>query len=67
MFYIFIFFFYILLIFELKAEIKINKLEKLNDPWGITFIDKNNLIITEKNGKIKLYNLKKKKNILHST
>ena len=61
MFYIFIFFFYILLIFELKAEIKINRLEKLNDPWGISFIDKNNLIITEKNGKIKLYNLKKKK------
>ncbi len=26
--------------------------ENLNYPWGMTFIDKNNLLITEKNGKI---------------
>ena len=40
MFYIFIFFFYIFLIFELKAEIKINKLEKLNDPGAHVYRQK---------------------------
>jgi len=33
----------------------------LKDPWGSTFVDENNLIITEKNGSIKLFNIKSKK------
>ncbi len=33
----------------------------MKDPWGSTFVDENNLIITEKNGSIKLFNIKSKK------
>ena len=33
----------------------------LNTPWGISFIDENKIIITEKNGSIKLFNIDEKK------
>ena len=33
------------------------KIVDLNDPWGSTFINNNELLITEKSGKIKLINL----------
>ena len=36
-----------LFFFELKAEIQINKLIRLDNPWSITFIDKDNLLITD--------------------
>ena len=61
MFFILLLFLSELFIFELEAEIQINKLIPLNNPWSITFIDKDNLLITEKKGNIKLYNLKEKK------
>ena len=48
MFFILLLFFTKLFIFELEAEIQINKLIPLNNPWSITFIDKDNLLITEK-------------------
>ena len=32
----------------------------LKDPWGSTFIDQNNIIVTEKGGAIKLINIKNK-------
>ena len=48
MFFILFLFFSKLFIFELEAEIQINKLISLNNPWSITFIDKDNLLITEK-------------------
>ena len=33
---------------------------KLDEPWGISFIDENQLIITEKKGDIKLFNILEK-------
>jgi len=36
-----------------KTQLKVTAVsENLNYPWGMTFIDKHNLLITEKNGKI---------------
>ena len=32
--------------------------ENLNYPWGMTFIDKENLLVTEKNGKLLKINIK---------
>jgi len=37
--------------------IKINKIIDLEDPWGSTFVNNKELIVTEKNGKIKLVNI----------
>ena len=42
-------------------EIKISKLIDLENPWGSTFINNDELLVTEKNGSIKLINLKNKK------
>ena len=36
------------------------KLAKLDEPWGSSFLNKDELIITEKSGKIKLINLNSK-------
>ena len=36
---------------------KFTKIIKLNEPWGSSFINKDELIITEKNGKIKIVNI----------
>ena len=36
------------------------KLVDLKDPWGATFIDKDNMLITEKSGSIKLININNK-------
>ncbi len=36
------------------------KIVNLKDPWGSTFIDENNILITEKGGAIKLVNIKNK-------
>ena len=47
-YFIFIFFLKLFTIFELKAEITIKRLIELDNPWSIAFIDKNNLLITEK-------------------
>ena len=40
------------------------KVINLDSPWGSTFIDNNNILITEKYGKIKLINLNKNKIII---
>ncbi len=42
-------------------EIKISKLIDLENPWGSTFINNDELLVTEKYGSIKLINLKNKK------
>ena len=49
-------------------EFKFKKILDLNDPWGSTFVSNNDLLITEKSGKIKLINLDTKKilNIMHN-
>ena len=38
-------------------EIKLKKIASLNEPWGSTFVNNNELLITEKSGNIKLINL----------
>ena len=43
------------------SDIKFEKItDSLNEPWSLTFIDKENLIITENTGKLLTLNLKKK-------
>ena len=42
-------------------EIKLNKIVALDEPWGSTFINNNELLITEKSGNIKLINLSTQK------
>ena len=41
-------------------NLNFKKIVDLKDPWGSTFIDENNILITEKSGVIKLVNLKNK-------
>ena len=58
----FILFFFIVFFSNISyANYEFQKLVNLKDPWGSTFVDENNLIITEKNGSIKLFNIKSKK------
>ena len=48
------------LIFTFAAQasnFNIKKISRLNNPWGSSFISNNEIIITEKSGKIKLINL----------
>ena len=59
-----IFFILLVFIFSNIANAKnfnFKKITDLKDPWGSTFIDENNLLITEKGGLIKLININKKK------
>ena len=58
--FIFIFFF---LSFNLYAqEIKLEKIvDSFDKPWSLSFIDDENIIITEKSGKLYTFNLKNKK------
>ena len=52
-----------LLLFSSKSFSKnynFNKIIKLDEPWGLSFISKDELIITEKNGKIKIVNINSK-------
>ena len=56
------FVFFIILISKSNSiEIKLTKLLDLENPWGSSFINSNEILITEKNGKIKLINLVNKK------
>ena len=41
-------------------NLNFTKIVNLNAPWGSTFIDDNNILITEKSGAIKLINIKNK-------
>ena len=46
-----------------SADIKFEKIYgDLNKPWSLSFIDNENVIITEKSGKLFTLNLKYKKN-----
>ena len=59
-----IFFILIIFIFSNIASaenLNFKKIIELKDPWGSTFIDENNLLITEKGGLIKLINISNKK------
>ena len=58
-----IFFLFFFISFNLYAqEIKLEKIvDSLDKPWSLSFIDKDNVIFTEKSGKLYLLNLKNKK------
>ena len=60
-FFISIFLFLISINVSFAENLNFEKIVDLNDPWGSTFITNNELLITEKNGKIKLINLDTKK------
>ena len=45
---------------SLAEDFKFNKIITLDEPWGSTFINDDQILITEKGGKIKLINIKKK-------
>ena len=45
---------------SLAENLNIKKIVNLNNPWGSTFINNKELLITEKSGKIKLLNLNTK-------
>ncbi len=56
---------FILLIFIFSnianaKNLSFKKLVDLKDPWGSTFIDKDNILVTEKSGAIKLININNK-------
>ena len=51
------FFIFLLSLNCFAAEIKISKILNLEDPWGSTFINNKELIVTEKFGKIILINI----------
>ena len=42
-------------------DFTIKDLISLNTPWGLSFIDENKIIITEKNGSFKIYNINENK------
>ena len=42
------------------TNFNLKKILNLNEPWGSTFLNENELLVTEKSGKIKLINLKTK-------
>ena len=43
------------------SDFTLKKITSLNEPWGSTFLNNNELLITEKSGKILIVNLKDKK------
>jgi len=60
-----IFFILVFLIINLKSyslaeDFKFNKIANVDNPWGSSFINSEEIIITEKSGKIKLINIKSK-------
>ena len=55
------FFIFFFIITNLNAsDFNLKKILDLNEPWGSTFINNEELLITEKSGEIKLINLKSK-------
>ena len=60
-FFISIFLFLISINVSFAENLNFEKIAHLNDPWGSTFISNDELLITEKSGKIKLINLNSKK------
>ena len=60
-----VFFAFLLILFfnsnSYSQNFKILKIADLNTPWSMSFISKNELIITEKSGKLKILNLNQNK------
>ena len=54
--------FYFFSIHLYASEIKFEKIvQGLNNPWSLSFIDKENIVFTEKSGNLYILNLKNKK------
>ena len=60
-YFILIFFFLIFSTSSFSQNFKFQKIVKLNEPWGSSFINDNELIITEKSGKIKILDINTQK------
>ena len=45
---------------SLAEDLNFKKIVSLNDPWGSSFVNNEEMIVTEKSGKIKLINIKSK-------
>ncbi len=45
---------------SLADDLNFKKIVSLNDPWGSSFVNNEEIIVTEKSGKIKLINIKSK-------
>ena len=65
---ILIFFFLIFSTSSFSQDFEFKKIVKLNNPWGSSFINDNELIITEKSGKIKIVDINSQKisNVNHN-
>ena len=59
-FFISIFIFFISINISFAGNLNFEKIVNLNSPWGSTFINNNEILITEKSGKIKFINLNSK-------
>ena len=55
-----IFLFFLNHTFSFSDNFKFEKIAELNDPWGSSFISENEIIVTEKSGKIKIVNIQTK-------
>ena len=55
------FFFLIFSTSSFSQNFKFKKIVKLNDPWGFSFINDYELIITEKSGKIRIIDINSQK------
>ena len=55
LYYLIIFIFFSFPVFS--QTLKFSKLINLSSPWGMSFIDDNQILVTEKDGKILLINL----------
>ena len=60
-FFLSVIFFLISIKVSFAENFNFKKIVDLNDPWSSTFINNNELLITEKSGKIKLVNFNSKK------
>ena len=57
----FIFFYFLLFSSTVYSDNYLfSKITKLDEPWGFSFINKDEIIITEKDGKIKVININSK-------
>jgi len=56
-YFLLIIFFLLFTTKSFSENLKFKKIVSLNDPWGSSFINKSELIITEKSGKIKIVNI----------
>ena len=55
--FLFIIFFTFVYSNSFSADLNFKKIAKLDNPWGSSFISKDEMIVTEKSGKIKIINI----------